>query len=197
MRAFTLAFLSLASVAVAQNCGPQYNNQVCAAGKCCSQYGWVRPPTSHLPPPTSPTSSNPPPVRHRRRLLRPSHLPKVLLWKRLLLRVRNKALLHPEDIHKTHLHLFALHLPSPQHRRLRPRPGRRFLPRRRPRRLLLPLLLLGRPLRAQERHPGPESVLWHRMSARLRKVRQREEACESHGCARHGGRWRDVRSYRQ
>jgi len=24
----------------AQNCGPRYNNAVCAAGNCCSQYGW-------------------------------------------------------------------------------------------------------------------------------------------------------------
>ncbi|KAK7180103.1 hypothetical protein DPSP01_011158 [Paraphaeosphaeria sporulosa] len=40
MRAFALALLSLATVAVAQNCGPKYSNAVCAAGKCCSQYGW-------------------------------------------------------------------------------------------------------------------------------------------------------------
>jgi hypothetical protein len=42
MRAFTFAFASLAALATAQNCGPKYNNAVCAAGKCCSQYGWVR-----------------------------------------------------------------------------------------------------------------------------------------------------------
>ncbi|PSN69104.1 hypothetical protein BS50DRAFT_586455 [Corynespora cassiicola Philippines] len=40
MRAFALALISLASVALAQNCGPKFNNQVCEAGKCCSQYGW-------------------------------------------------------------------------------------------------------------------------------------------------------------
>ncbi|KAK3215306.1 hypothetical protein GRF29_19g2816847 [Pseudopithomyces chartarum] len=40
MHGFTLALLSLASLVAAQNCGPKYNNKVCEAGKCCSQYGW-------------------------------------------------------------------------------------------------------------------------------------------------------------
>lgn len=57
MRGFILALLSLIAITAAQNCGPKYSNQVCAAGKCCpffprpmhrvssdshpgSQYGW-------------------------------------------------------------------------------------------------------------------------------------------------------------
>ena len=41
---FSLLIASVfAAAAVAQNCGPSYGNQKCAAGKCCSQYGWVRP----------------------------------------------------------------------------------------------------------------------------------------------------------
>jgi hypothetical protein len=35
MRSFIITALSLASVVLAQNCGPNYNNQVCDAGKCC------------------------------------------------------------------------------------------------------------------------------------------------------------------
>ncbi|KAL8809494.1 MAG: hypothetical protein Q9200_003362 [Gallowayella weberi] len=37
-----------AAVGLAQNCGPAFGNQKCAAGNCCSQYGWV----SRIPPPT-------------------------------------------------------------------------------------------------------------------------------------------------
>lgn len=40
MRSIFLSVLALASVALAQNCGPQGKNAVCAAGQCCSQYGW-------------------------------------------------------------------------------------------------------------------------------------------------------------
>lgn len=33
----------------AQRCGPQAGNAICAAGNCCSQYGWlVIPPASIL-----------------------------------------------------------------------------------------------------------------------------------------------------
>ncbi|KAF2447347.1 carbohydrate-binding module family 18 protein [Karstenula rhodostoma CBS 690.94] len=52
MRASALALLSLATVAVAQNCGPKYNNAVCAAGKCCSQYGWCNTSAAHCDPTT-------------------------------------------------------------------------------------------------------------------------------------------------
>ncbi|KAF2639344.1 hypothetical protein P280DRAFT_470712 [Massarina eburnea CBS 473.64] len=40
MRFSIIAALSLASVALAQNCGPQFSDQVCEAGKCCSEHGW-------------------------------------------------------------------------------------------------------------------------------------------------------------
>ncbi|OJD34379.1 carbohydrate-binding module family 18 protein [Diplodia corticola] len=35
-----LLLLLLVSSVLGQNCGPKYNNQVCAANTCCSQYGW-------------------------------------------------------------------------------------------------------------------------------------------------------------
>ncbi|KAF2655782.1 carbohydrate-binding module family 18 protein [Lophiostoma macrostomum CBS 122681] len=47
MRVAILAVLSIASVAVAQNCGPQYGNTKCAAGNCCSQYGWCDTDAAH------------------------------------------------------------------------------------------------------------------------------------------------------
>ncbi|KAF1977808.1 hypothetical protein BU23DRAFT_550486 [Bimuria novae-zelandiae CBS 107.79] len=40
MRNLTFVLFSLASLSTAQNCGPKYDNQACAPGKCCSQYGW-------------------------------------------------------------------------------------------------------------------------------------------------------------
>ncbi|KAJ4369050.1 hypothetical protein N0V83_006133 [Neocucurbitaria cava] len=43
MRVSTFAILSFVSVVLAgsENCGPQWNNQVCAnSSECCSQYGW-------------------------------------------------------------------------------------------------------------------------------------------------------------
>lgn len=40
MRYSIFAVVALASAVFAQNCGPSYGNQICAAGKCCSQYGW-------------------------------------------------------------------------------------------------------------------------------------------------------------
>ncbi|ORY18814.1 hypothetical protein BCR34DRAFT_553552 [Clohesyomyces aquaticus] len=52
MRAFILAVLGLASTALAQNCGPSYKNQICAAGKCCSQYGWCDTTPAHCDPAT-------------------------------------------------------------------------------------------------------------------------------------------------
>ncbi|KAF2257379.1 carbohydrate-binding module family 18 protein [Trematosphaeria pertusa] len=52
MRVFALVAASLASMALAQNCGPQYQNQVCAAGKCCSQYGWCDTTPAHCDPAT-------------------------------------------------------------------------------------------------------------------------------------------------
>ncbi|KAF1962722.1 hypothetical protein CC80DRAFT_487211, partial [Byssothecium circinans] len=47
MRLSIIATLSLASVALAQNCGPQFSNQVCEVGKCCSQYGWCDTSAAH------------------------------------------------------------------------------------------------------------------------------------------------------
>ncbi|KAH7052153.1 hypothetical protein B0J12DRAFT_65337 [Macrophomina phaseolina] len=35
-----------------QNCGPKYNNQVCAANACCSQYGWCDVSSAHCDPST-------------------------------------------------------------------------------------------------------------------------------------------------
>ncbi|KAF2465920.1 uncharacterized protein BDR25DRAFT_328330 [Lindgomyces ingoldianus] len=52
MRAFVLAVVGLASAALAQNCGPKYSNQICAAGKCCSQYGWCDTSAAHCDPGT-------------------------------------------------------------------------------------------------------------------------------------------------
>ncbi|KAL9053213.1 MAG: hypothetical protein Q9206_004020 [Seirophora lacunosa] len=49
MRASILISACFAAIALAQNCGPAYANQKCAAGKCCSQYGWA----------TTTTPSNP------------------------------------------------------------------------------------------------------------------------------------------
>ncbi|KAG7005332.1 hypothetical protein G7Y79_00020g048600 [Physcia stellaris] len=40
MRFSILIASVFAAAAAAQNCGPSYGNQKCAAGKCCSQYGW-------------------------------------------------------------------------------------------------------------------------------------------------------------
>ncbi|KAI5808640.1 hypothetical protein DFH27DRAFT_606976 [Peziza echinospora] len=37
---------------VAQNCGPAYGNTVCAAGNCCSQYGWCDTTAAHCAPAT-------------------------------------------------------------------------------------------------------------------------------------------------
>lgn len=36
-----LFFASAIMSVAAQRCGPQGGNIVCAAGKCCSQYGWL------------------------------------------------------------------------------------------------------------------------------------------------------------
>jgi len=52
MRSIILAVVALASAALAQNCGPNYNNQICAAGKCCSQYGWCDTTAAHCNPAT-------------------------------------------------------------------------------------------------------------------------------------------------
>lgn len=52
MRSILIAVVALASAAFAQNCGPQYGNQVCAAGKCCSQYGWCDSTAAHCDPNT-------------------------------------------------------------------------------------------------------------------------------------------------
>lgn len=38
---------AIASVA-AQQCGTQNSNRVCAAGQCCSQYGWLVPHPRHV-----------------------------------------------------------------------------------------------------------------------------------------------------
>ncbi|KAF2873211.1 hypothetical protein BDV95DRAFT_569118 [Massariosphaeria phaeospora] len=50
MRVFAVAILSLTAVAVAQNCGPKFQNTVCAQGKCCSQYGWCDNTPAHCDP---------------------------------------------------------------------------------------------------------------------------------------------------
>jgi hypothetical protein len=58
MRAAVFTFLSLASAAFVENCGPKYSNQLCDPGQCCkcvinlivvatnsfagSAWGWVR-----------------------------------------------------------------------------------------------------------------------------------------------------------
>jgi hypothetical protein len=58
MRVVVFTFLSLASAAFVENCGPKYSNQVCDPGQCCkcainlivvatnlfagSAWGWVR-----------------------------------------------------------------------------------------------------------------------------------------------------------
>ncbi|KAF2273278.1 uncharacterized protein EI97DRAFT_436158 [Westerdykella ornata] len=53
MRASLFTFVAvLAGAAWAQNCGPQYGNQVCAAGLCCSQYGWCDTTAAHCDPAT-------------------------------------------------------------------------------------------------------------------------------------------------
>lgn len=36
MRYSIFAIVALASAAFAQNCGPAYGNEICAAGKCCT-----------------------------------------------------------------------------------------------------------------------------------------------------------------
>ncbi|KAF2197472.1 hypothetical protein GQ43DRAFT_444230 [Delitschia confertaspora ATCC 74209] len=50
MRVSVIASALFAGVALAQNCGPQYGNQVCAAGNCCSQYGWCDTTAAHCDP---------------------------------------------------------------------------------------------------------------------------------------------------
>ncbi|KAF1997947.1 carbohydrate-binding module family 18 protein [Amniculicola lignicola CBS 123094] len=51
MRRSIFMALVLGSWAVgAQNCGPKYANQKCAAGKCCSQYGWCDTTAAHCNP---------------------------------------------------------------------------------------------------------------------------------------------------
>lgn len=52
MRGAIFAVIAAASVALAQNCGPQYGNQVCASGNCCSQYGWCDTDAAHCDPAT-------------------------------------------------------------------------------------------------------------------------------------------------
>ncbi|KAH7116874.1 chitin binding protein 6 [Dendryphion nanum] len=52
MRSALIAIVALASAAFAQNCGPQYGNQVCAANTCCSQYGWCDTTAAHCDPAT-------------------------------------------------------------------------------------------------------------------------------------------------
>ncbi|KAL7266619.1 hypothetical protein RUND412_010830 [Rhizina undulata] len=47
---FASALLAAASGVIAQNCGPSYNKQVCAPGKCCSQYGWCDTTDAHCDP---------------------------------------------------------------------------------------------------------------------------------------------------
>ncbi|KAF2135075.1 carbohydrate-binding module family 18 protein, partial [Aplosporella prunicola CBS 121167] len=47
MRFLGITLASLAFGALGQNCGPQYGNQVCAARKCCSQYGWCDTDAAH------------------------------------------------------------------------------------------------------------------------------------------------------
>ncbi|KAF2749026.1 carbohydrate-binding module family 18 protein [Sporormia fimetaria CBS 119925] len=44
-----ISALALGSVN-AQNCGPQYGNQRCAPGLCCSQYGWCDTTPAHCDP---------------------------------------------------------------------------------------------------------------------------------------------------
>lgn len=41
MRPVLISIFLTATAVLAQNCGPKYKNKVCAAGSCCSQYGWV------------------------------------------------------------------------------------------------------------------------------------------------------------
>ncbi|KAF2178700.1 carbohydrate-binding module family 18 protein [Zopfia rhizophila CBS 207.26] len=50
MRATSLAVLSLAATVLAQNCGPKYQNKICAIGQCCSQYGWCDTTPAHCDP---------------------------------------------------------------------------------------------------------------------------------------------------
>ncbi|KAF6232956.1 hypothetical protein HO173_008919 [Letharia columbiana] len=40
MRSIILITLCLLSLSFGQNCGPQYGNQTCAPGDCCSDHGW-------------------------------------------------------------------------------------------------------------------------------------------------------------
>jgi hypothetical protein len=115
-------------------------------------------------------------VRNHRRPLRRKDLPPPLLWRLFIMQA------HPdnnEDQRNQASHLARHHLPyrRPRDRRLWTRPRRCNLPWRRCQRLLLPLLLLCRPLRPQERHPGPGSLLRRRLPSWLRKVRQPEGAC--------------------
>ncbi|KAG0644141.1 hypothetical protein HOY80DRAFT_1013659 [Tuber brumale] len=44
--------LGLVTSVFAQNCGPAYGGQICAAGNCCSQYGWCDTTPAHCDPAT-------------------------------------------------------------------------------------------------------------------------------------------------
>ena len=132
-------------------------------------------------------------VWNHRRPLRREDLPPPLLRCLFLLQAHRH---HHEDQRNQASHLPRDDFPHScsRDRRLRPRPRRRHMPRCRCQRLLLPLLLLCRPLRPQERYPGSSPGLWNRLPARLRKVRWREGSCYS-GCqARCVSNWRDLRT---
>ncbi|ORY59652.1 uncharacterized protein BCR38DRAFT_445136 [Pseudomassariella vexata] len=46
----SLALALSASAVLIENCGPKFGNQICAAGDCCSQYGWCDSDAAHCDP---------------------------------------------------------------------------------------------------------------------------------------------------
>ncbi|EHA56875.1 hypothetical protein MCOR27_006436 [Pyricularia oryzae] len=52
MRPVLISIFLAATAVLAQNCGPKYKNKVCAAGSCCSQYGWCDTTAAHCDPAT-------------------------------------------------------------------------------------------------------------------------------------------------
>lgn len=219
MRAVIFTVVSLAAAALAQNCGPEYNNQVCAAGNCCSQYGWVRHLISISTIVPMRFADHVIVVRYLARPLRPSHMSEAILRRRIKLRGLLLCSTTPfppwrliiptelgriiliQHVQRTRriqlLAILPLRLHRPGHRRVRLGRRRRLLPRRGHQQLLLPLLLVGRALRAQERHPGPGHLLRRRLPGRLREMRLHVQAARARDRARRRPERRDVRAHRQ
>ncbi|KAK7611616.1 hypothetical protein BKA81DRAFT_395647 [Phyllosticta paracitricarpa] len=52
----TLVYLLCACLVAGQNCGPQFDGEVCDVGNCCSQYGWCDTDAAHCDPATCQTA---------------------------------------------------------------------------------------------------------------------------------------------